>query len=218
MSRPSTRTAGAPWPLAALAFLCAFATGRADIETPAIRPFNGRDLAGWVAFPAAAADGSPIWTVRDGMIRCAGAPKGYLRTSAVYSNYLLQVDWRWVGKPGNSGVFVHGSGPDKVWPHCYEAQLAAGNAGEIRSNGGSKFHADSKPTERSLPKRYATNERPAGEWNRCLIRCHGGDVTVIVNGVVQNELHQADSIAGWIALQSEGGVVEFRGLVLAPLD
>jgi hypothetical protein len=203
-----------------LTLICVFAAvlgldsaAAADV----LHPFNGRDLSGWTAVPAAAPDGSPIWTVDGGLIRCAGRPKGYLRTNTAYANFRLRVQWRWAGKPGNSGVFVRGHGPDAVWPHCYEAQLAHGNAGELRANGGAKLHPDSDPKDRVQKRLEASSEKPAGEWNQYEIVCQGPTIDLYVNGVHQNHLENAATASGWIALQSEGGVIEFRDLTLEPL-
>lgn len=167
--------------------------------------------------PAATTDGSPIWFSTGKVVLCVGSPKGYLRTNRTYADFRLHVEWRWVGKPGNSGVFVRGSGADHVWPHCYEAQLQAGNAGELRANGGAKFHADSTPKDKSMRRLEPSSEKPAGEWNSYDILCRGGVVSLTVNGVLQNRLTGAFERSGWIALQSEGGVIEFRRMILAPL-
>ena len=179
-----------------------------------IELFNGKDLSGWTVVGDPGKDATGTWSVKDGVIVCAGKPRGYLRTDAVYKNYRLRLQWRWTDKPANSGVFLHGSTADKIWPHCYEAQLQAGNAGELRVNGGSQFHKDSKPEERSMPKLAESNERPAGEWNDYDIVCRGGTVTLAVNGLRQNVLEHATLTSGWIGLQSEGGAIEFRALTL----
>jgi hypothetical protein len=180
--------------------------------------FNGKDLTGWSIFidPRKEPTGT-TWSVRDGVIVCSGKPAGFLRTSETYENYRLYLQWRWPEKPGNSGVFVHGTGPDKIWPHCYEAQLQAGNAGEIRANGGALFQEKSKPEDKSIPKLAASSERPNGEWNDYEIVCRGKSITLSVNGVHQNQLDDAASNTGWIALQAEGGVIEFRAITLERL-
>jgi hypothetical protein len=179
--------------------------------------WNGKNLDGWTVVTDPDKDASATWSVRDGVIACTGTPRGYLRTNSPHENYRLRLQWRWPGKPGNSGVFVHGATPDKVWPHCYEAQLQAGNAGEIRANGGAKFREDSKPEDRSIAKVAESSERPAGEWNDYEIVARGSELTLLVNGVKQNGLSGAALTSGWIALQSEGAPIEFRAIVLEPL-
>lgn len=179
--------------------------------------FNGRDLEGWTAFYDPTRPGPGTWMVQEGRLVCPGQPRGFLRTNTGHKDYRLRLQWRWPGKPGNSGVFLHGSGPDKIWPHCYEAQLQAGNAGELRANGGALFQAASTAEDKSRPKLAAASERAPGEWNDYEIVCRGNSITLWINGVRQNELLQATQSDGWIALQSEGGVVEFRAITLEPL-
>ena len=202
--------------LAALGAALAAAGGGETRSGPARRVdlFNGKDLSGWAAVAEPGQDATATWSVGDGVIRCAGKPRGYLRTTTAYKNYRLRLQWRWPEKPGNSGVFVHGSGADTIWPLALEAQLQAGNAGQLRANGGARFRKDSPPEERARPRSAESGERPPGEWNDYEIVCRGGDVTLSVNGVRQNALQRALLRSGWIALQSEGAPIEFRAITL----
>lgn len=179
--------------------------------------FNGHNLDGWTAVADPRHPSAATWTVQDGMIVCTGRPHGYLRTDATYADFRLRLQWRWPGKPGNSGVFVYGSGPDKIWPRCYEANLLMGRTGEFRANGGARFQANSPAGEKSRLRRGADCERPAGEWNDLEIVCDGHDVRLYVNGALQNHLGPTVLGSGWIALQSEGAPVEFRHITLERL-
>ena len=99
--------------------------------------FNGKDLSGWhVDVPAM--DINPDTTnpfiVRDGMLVSLGRPGGHIITDAAYQNYSLTVEYRWVGKPGNSGVIVHGSVPrvySRMFPQSIEVQMMNTNAGDF---------------------------------------------------------------------------------------
>ncbi len=204
--------------LCAVLALPAFTT--AAESSPAVKPFalfNGRDLSGWTVFNDPTKEQAVVWTAADGVITCTGKPRGYLRTNDVFENYRLKLQWRWPDKPGNSGVFLHGTQADKVWPHCYEAQLQATNAGELRCNGGSRFQETSSPDEKSRPKLAASSERATGEWNDYEITCKGETITLLVNGVRQNHLEGAALKSGWIGLQAEGGVIEFRNITIEKL-
>jgi len=181
-----------------------------------IELFNGRDLTGWMPV-AKGTNTTDIWWATNGVIRCAGKPFGYLRTLQTYRDYELLVDWRWPEAPGNSGVFLQLNPPDKVWPYCYEAQLLAGNAGEIRLNGGSTLQSISPPTAKSVPRRLPSSEKPVGQWNTYDLICRGHSITVRVNGVLQNEVFGTSVDSGCIGLQAEGQLVEFRNLTLKPL-
>jgi hypothetical protein len=191
-----------------------------DVITPTqrIELFDGKSLSGWTFvsagtnLPAAA-----IWSVTNGVIFCQGKPNGYARTLAMYRDYQLHAEWRWPAKPGNSGVFLHVNPPDKVWPLCFEAQLLAGNAGELRLNGGSHLASLTDPKAKSVPRQQPSSEKPAGEWNAYDIVCHSNTITIRVNEVLQNEVTGTSVDSGAIGLQAEGAPVEFRNITLDKL-
>lgn len=85
--------------------------------------FNGRDLEGWHVYSKDPVDPKSVWKVQDGAIGCTGNPTGFLRTKEEYSDFKLVLEWRWPGKPGNSGVLLRMGGEEKIWPRCMEAQL-----------------------------------------------------------------------------------------------
>ena len=65
---------------------------------------------------------------------------------------------------------------------------------------------------RRTVKALPTNEKPLGEWNRYRIRLHGGQLTLEVNGEIQNTATWCEELSGPIGLQSEGAVIEFRNI------
>ena len=178
--------------------------------------FNGKNLDGWKpVLKDASTDSSAVWSAKDGVLRCEGNPFGYIRTTEAYSNYNLHVEWRWAEKPTNSGVLLHLTGPDKIWPQCIEAQLANQNAGDFIAMGGSSF-AEKKEKNR-VPKLHDTNEKKSGQWNSYDITCKADTITLVVNGLLQNTATKTSLTSGHIALQSEGGPIEFRNVTLTPL-
>ena len=208
----------------ALLIFAVSVTARVVAETtlPAVSPaerkdlFDGKSLSGWTAV-SKDTNSESIWSVTNGVIHCLGKPNGYLRTEQAYRDYQLHVEWRWPDGPGNSGAFVHLNLPDVVWPLCFEAQLQANNAGELRFNGGSSSKALASDKIASLPRRQPASEKPIGEWNACDIVCRGDTIAIRINGVLQNELTGASADSGAIALQAEGKPVEFRHISIEPL-
>lgn len=186
--------------------------------TPSVELFNGHDLTGWVAVTADSTAVSPF-SVAEGCIRVAGQPFGYLRTAEAYGDYRLHVEWRWIGQPSNSGLFQRIQEGDGIWPTLIECQLEAGNAGDLLSLNGAPIDGAEpmSPSVLILKNRGESSERPAGEWNEADIECRGDRITVRINGVLQNECTGADT-RGYLALQSEGGPLEFRNVRLTPLD
>jgi hypothetical protein len=195
----------------------------AEPTTPAktVPLFDGQTLNGWTFVSKdPAIDAASLWSGKNGVIACTGKPNGYARTNTQFRDYALHFEWRWPGPTaGNSGVFVHLSGEDKVWPTCLEVQLKSGDAGSVRANGGSKVRelnpAAKDPINVALRTRGV--EKPVGEWNRCDVECRGDTIRIHVNGVLENEVTGASVSAGAIALQAEGAPVEFRNLTVGPL-
>ena len=71
--------------------------------------FNGQNLNGWYA-DVPAMDNDPEvnspFVVRDGLLVSLGEPRGHLITEDTFSNYRLELEYRFAGEPGNCGVLV----------------------------------------------------------------------------------------------------------------
>jgi hypothetical protein len=176
--------------------------------------WNGRDFTGWKrVLSDENVDVDKVWSVRNGVIHCKGKPNGYMRTQGDYSNYKLHLEWRWAEKPTNSGVLLHMSGPDKVWPRSIECQLMHENAGDFVLIGGTgisvggKLIQDTSKEYIVVPKKEQSSEKAAGQA-----------ITLHVNGVLQSEGTKATDTSGRICLQSEGSPIEFRNIYIEHLD
>lgn len=186
--------------------------------------FNGKDLSGWKMYVAdKTVDVDEVWSAKNGVMYCTGRPNGYIRTKTAYKNYKLHLEWRWPGEPANSGVLLHASGEDKLWPRCIESQLMAGNAGDLVLMSGAGITVDGQSKQDPsrfviIKKKEQSSEMAPGRWNVYQIYCEGGLIRCYVNGVLQNEGTNATVTSGWICLQSEGGPIEFRNIYIESLD
>ena len=109
-------------------------------------------------------------------------------------------------------------GVDKVWPNSIEAQLWSTNAGDIWNIDDYPMTTDRDRTNgRHTVKAHPTNEEPLGGWNRYRILLDGEELTLEVNGLVQNEAIDCAVQPGPIALQAEGAWIEFRKVELRPI-
>lgn len=181
--------------------------------------FNGENLAGWNSVLAEgddAAETVDVFSVVDGNIRIEGNPFGYMYTEQQYDNYRLHVEWRWVGEGTNSGIFQHVKYPDLIWPEAIECQLCAGKAGDMVMLGGAKIFDIKCEGEFPIKERFGDNEKPVGEWNEAEIVSDGRQMQIYINGKLANECLSISS-RGHIALQSEGGPIEFRNIYLQEL-
>jgi len=173
--------------------------------------FNGKDLSGWVLI--AGKEPEKTFCVENGVVKCTGQPAGYMRTEKAYKNYKFVMEWRFT-KPGNSGVLVHMSGKDVVWPRSLECQGAFRAQGDFWVIGGFEFKehkaGGDRVRGRNVRKLHEHNEKEAGEWNTYEIVCNGDTVLPSVNGKLMNEAHECSDTSGKICIQSEGGQWEAR--------
>ncbi len=192
-----------------------------------IELFNGQNLDHWYIY-VDSEDGEPgdLFYVEDGLMNTLGDPFGYIRTKESYSSYELHLEWRWTDEPSNSGVLLHVQGKEMIFPHCVEAQLMHGKAGDfvLMGKGAAITVNDSTYLVTSEEKRYLaipkfedSSEKPAGEWNSYDITSKDGIIELRVNGVLQNKGTEVSLTEGNIALQSEGGPLQFRNIYLKPL-
>ena len=182
--------------------------------------FNGENLDGWNIFPAQPSDAAKVWITRDGVLICEGSPVGYIRTIKDFTNFELELEWRFDPKlgAGNSGVLLRVVGPDQVWPKSIEAQLESRSAGDIWNIGEFPMHAQASRTDgRHTTKANPTNEKPLGEWNKYVILLDHGRLELRVNGELQNVAQDCEVVAGKIGLQSEGAHIEFRNIRIRTL-
>jgi len=189
----------------------------APAQIPAtLELFNGKNLDGWQFQLDPKSDAKPefVFGVQNDVIAISGKPFGYMYTDAVYDNYRLHVEWRYIGKGTNSGIFLFVQGP-KFWPNAIECQLQSGRAGDILKLGGA--NVEKAPGRENLAMFNASQENPVGEWNSADIICEDGNITVFINGMLQNRVLNSANKSGHIALQSEGGPIQFRHVRLTPL-
>ena len=198
--------------------------------------FNGEDLTGWrVDIPHL--DQNPnakgAFLVRGKKLVSLGNPPGHLITDAQYTNYRLEIQYRFAGKPGNCGVLVHASTPRalyQMFPKSIEVQMKHKEAGDFwcivedihvtdmeKRRGPKEKWGITEGKARRIKNLTDGSENPLGEWNAMVIECVDDAVKVWVNGDLVNHGTKSTVTRGRIALQAEGSEVEFRKLRLKPI-
>jgi hypothetical protein len=184
----------------------------------------------WQAFHEPAVEEiSEVWQLADGVLHCKGQPLGYLYTKKSYQDFELKLDWRWPPgvEPGRGGVLFRMSGEHQIWPTSLEAQLNAGDEGDLIGLVG---YSLTGPAERlqtmdhpqfgrlTFVRKSEAATKPAGQWNRMEVTARGGTVTVRMNGRLINQGTDSDVLASPILLTAEGNPIQFRNITIKSLD
>jgi len=182
------------------------------------------------------------WKWKKGQVYCTGKPVGVMRSAKKYTNFELVVQWRHLKSAGNSGVFVWV--PEKslktlkpgALPHGIEVQvLDHGYAtnykkrtkkdpdwfttnGDVFAVGSSKmkpFAPVSPNGRRSFPRKNLS--KGVGQWNHYYIRGINGEIRLWVNGEEVSGGNKCSPATGYLALESEGSPIEFKGVRIREL-
>lgn len=186
--------------------------------------FDGKGLDGWVRVNTAPS----TWTVRDGMLICSGKPIGELRTTRMYQNFIMEVEWRHMKPKGNAGIFVwadditargvpfHRSIEVQVLENAYGNSSGHTTHGDIFPIHGAKM---TPINGRGGSRAFPTEERskPSPEWNHYRIECRDGALSLAVNGKVVTRGKDCSPRKGYICIESEGGVVHYRNMRIKEL-
>ncbi len=180
--------------------------------------FYEPDVKNWVyVLKDKSVDVSKVFKMSYGTLYISGESSGYLRTKTVYSNYELNIQYRWTKDLANSGVLVHMQLPDTVWPACFQVQQRAGAAGDIICMNGLWTKECKDSVKFTVPKMKPSNEKPLGEWNSMKIICKGKTLKVFVNGLLQNYITGMTASKGFIGFQNEGKPLEFKEMSVIKL-
>ena len=199
--------------------------------------FNGRDLEGWhVDVPDMDTMANLVspFLVREGQLVSMGDPKGHLITDRQYKDYRLEVQYKFVGKPGNCGVLVHASTPRSLYgmfPKSLEVQMMHENAGDFwcivedivvpdmeARRGPPEEWGITEGKKRRILNLTDDSENPLGEWNTMIIECLEDKIKVWLNDDFVNEGSDCTAREGRIAIQAEGAEVAFKYIILTPIQ
>lgn len=175
-----------------LALLIVLGSGRraAGAESESFRPlFNGTDLSGWVNVNCAPG----TWSATNGLIFCTGAPIGELRTTRMFQNFVLELEWRHLKAQGNAGVFVWAdalTARGEPFIRGVEVQVLDGREGPGHTSDGDIFPihgarmvpVNGRGGDRAFPSEKRM--KPSPEWNHYRIECVDGAIALAVNGKV----------------------------------
>ncbi len=192
--------------------------------------FDGATLKGWKHEPE-----TQNWAAVNGVLKHNGLekPTRDLWTEKSYTDFTMQLDWRWAGrgpmkmqpvvKPDgsngenveveefDSGVFLRGNTKSQV--NFWNWTVGSGEVYGFRMD--QKLSAEVRAGV--TPKMKA--DKPIGEWNRTIITLKGDRLTVMMNGQVVIENAQLPDVPkeGPIGLQYHGSRIDFANVWIKEL-
>ncbi len=167
---------------------------------------NGKDLEGWHIM------NKGQFSVKDGVI-FLNRGSGWLRSEKEYKDFELRMDFRFLNKGADSGIFIRASKEGKNWPSKnYQVQTMDNNS-----------ICDVFPAGLKLSKKNHDKEKlkkvmkPTGEWQAYVITAKGGHLEVKLNGELITVADGLADQAGYIGFQGEGGQLEFKNIRIKEL-
>lgn len=200
-----------------LVFQAALARPQSGDFTPL---FDGKSLAGWVPVNTT----PTTFSVKDGFIHVEGN-SGWLRYDRQYTDFQLRVEFRFLTDNADSGVFVRAVGDSvflRGWPgSSYQIQtrdmtrnqtnnpIFMGNIYRHGQRGAADTNFDSAAALQAAKK--------TGEWQTFEIEARGDRLSARLNGTPVLNAGNIVNPSGYVGLQGEAGIVEYRSIQIREL-
>jgi hypothetical protein len=160
--------------------------------------FDGESLFGW------SPQGGAKWRVENGAILADSGESGYLRSNAVFADYILKLEFR-TAADGNSGIFLRSAKDGQ--PHVTGYELQIYDKHERFPTGSLVNHVRGKPARIR-----------DGQWQAYEVEFRGDHITAKLDGKTVLDAKEGKSLIGHIGLQyNKDKKIEFRNIRLKPL-
>ena len=182
--------------------------------TKIVSLFNGTNLDNWVI------ENGGQFSVQDGVLK-VNRGTGWLRSTGVYADFTLVMEFRFLEAEANSGIFVR-TGPtshndENGWPNngyqvqCMDTITGRAPLATMIPYGAPPF--ESKSDLAALAKAY----KPPGQWQTYEITCIGETMVVKLNGTQTTTATSIKNREGHIGIQAEHGLLDFRKIEVTDL-
>lgn len=200
--------------LLCLVFLVPIASVQSADKEEWVDLFNGKDLKGWVQ-----RGGKAEYRVEEGVIvgsSVPNTPNSFLCTERDYADFILELEFK-VHPELNSGVQIRSqhAAPGKTVESAGK-KIGGGKEGRVfgyqveidpakRAWSGGIYDEGRRGWLNDLSKNdKARSAFKQNEWNKFRIECRGDSIKTQINGVPAADLKDAETPAGFIALQVHG--------------
>lgn len=190
-----------------------FAAASASAQTSDFSPLFDGTLSGWTI------ENDANVRVEQGVLRVEG-PRGWLRSNDRYGDFSLRIGFRFLTDDADSGIFVRAVADSEFgpgWPgNSYQVQLHNPiGANRFPPVGGIFRHGRPQGETRYDEPLARSTSTGTGEWQTLEIDVAGESLVVRLNGVTLTEAEGIGNPTGFIGIQAETGIVEFRGIEIA---
>jgi len=183
-------------------------------EPKSVSLLNGANLDNWVI------ENDGRFSVENGLLKIDRGT-GWLRSTGIFSDFKLVMEFRFLEAGSNSGIFVR-TGPtskddENGWPdagyqvQCMDTITGKAPLGTLMPYGAPPFEHESDLD--ALAKAY----KPVGQWQTYEITCRGETLEVKLNGTRITTATSIKNLDGHIGIQGEHGLLEFRKIHITNL-
>lgn len=193
------------------------ATGTALLGSALAGCASSTQGSGWITLldtsRATSFDGwSPLgageWSFVDGTLQGKNGKLGYLVSKDSYTDFEIRAEF-WADETANSGIFIRCQDRDKVGTdNAYEVNIFDKRPDPTY---GTAAIVDTAKVAQPGPK-------SADRWNTFEITARGDRLVVVFNGQQTVDVRDTKYRSGPIALQSAGGTIRFRKVLIRTLS
>jgi hypothetical protein len=171
-------------------------------------------MQGWTVLNTA----PTTFNVKEGFIHVEGN-SGWLRSERQYSDFNLRAEFRFLTDNADSGIFVRAVGDSiflRGWPgNSYQVQTrdVTRNQGTNPILIGNIYRHGNPGGETNFDSAAAIQvSKKTGEWQVFEVEVRGDRLTVTLNGTVVTRAGNLANPSGYIGLQGEAGIVQYRSI------
>jgi hypothetical protein len=176
--------------------------------------FDGKTLTGWTPVNTT----PTTFSLKDGFIHVEGN-SGWLRYDKQYTDFQLRVEFRFLTDNADSGVFVRAVGDTiflRGWPgSSYQVQARDMTRNQTTNPIfiGNIYRHGNRGGETTFDSASAMQAaKKTSEWQTFEIEVRGDRLTAKLNGTQTTTATGIVNPSGYIGLQGEAGIVEYRSI------
>jgi hypothetical protein len=152
----------------------------------------------------------------DGLLRVEG-PNGWVRSAKRYTDFRLEIEFRWLTDDADSGVFLRATADEtfaRGWPAgSYQIQLRnPAGPGTLPTIGHLFRHQMDDGPLRFDDEGARALAKPTGEWQTLAIELVGERLAVWLNGTGVTQAMGVVKSTNYFGFQAERGALEFRSI------